>query len=417
MASDESGGDVEVLRALGMESRTRRRIRQLLLWLCLPLALAALGYGGVHLYRQRALQQRPHYRSERVVRSDIQVVVSATGTLKGQNTVEVGAEVSGRVAAVHADFNDRVKKGQLLLEIDPEQARASVDEARARVAEADAAIKQAEASLLEARQNAQRAEREQTQGLVSQKELEALRAALLRAQASSESAKASALMARATLKSQSSRLEKTRIVSPIDGVVLARLVEPGQTVNAGMTTPVLFKLAEDLRRMRLFVYVDEADIGRTREGQSASFTVDAYPDKTFPSRVVSLRNEPKEEQNVVSYEAVLAVDNDALLLRPGMTATATIVADRRASVLAVPNAALRFTPPLVAARDGAQRPRGRGVWTVDAEAGKEPQQPEPEPRFVPLKTGASDGRYTEVISGGVRAGTPVLVDLIEEKKR
>jgi HlyD family secretion protein len=180
---------------------------------------------------------------------------------------------------------------------------------------------------------------------------------------------------------------------------------------------VLFKLAEDLRRMRLFVYIDEADIGRTREGQGASFTVDAYPDKTFASRVVSLRNEPKEEQNVVSYEAVLAVDNDALLLRPGMTATATIVADRRTSVLAVPNAALRFTPPPVATRDGAQRPRGRGVWTLDAAADKEPQQPPPEPRFVALKTGASDGRYTEVISGGIRAGTPVLVDLIEEKKR
>jgi HlyD family secretion protein len=223
-------------------------------------------------------------------------------------------------------------------------------------------------------------------------------------------------MARATLKSQTSRLEKTRIVSPISGVVLARLVEPGQTVNAGMTTPVLFKLAEDLRRMSLYVYIDEADVGRTREGQSASFTVDAYPDKTFASKVVSLHNEPKEEQNVVSYEAVLAVDNDALLLRPGMTGTATIVADRRVSVLSVPNAALRFTPPVVATRDAPQKPRGRGVWTLaksDADQGAS----ELEPRFIPVKTGASDGSNSEVISGDLREGVRVLVDVIEEKKK
>src|SRR5690606_38021433 len=141
----------------------------------------------------------------------------------------------------------------------------------------------------------------------------------------------------------------------------------------------------------------------------------AYPDKTFPSRVVSLRNEPKEEQNVVSYEAVLAVDNDALLLRPGMTATATIVADRRESVLAVPNAALRFTPPLTA-REGPQQPRGRGGWTREA-AASPADGPRPGPRFVPLQPGAGGGRYAEVVSGGLRVDTPVLVDLVEEKKR
>jgi HlyD family secretion protein len=418
MPSDENGGDVQVLKVLGVENRAQRRTRKLVFWLLSALVLAALGYAGFHFYRKRALQQRPQYQSEKASRRDVQVIVSATGTLKGQNTVEVGAEVSGRVAQVYVDFNDRVTKGQLLLEIDPEQARASVDEARARVAEADAAIKQAAASLLEARQNAARAEQQVTQGLVSQKELEALRAAFARAEASSESAKASALMARATHKSQVSRLEKTRIVSPISGVVLARLVEPGQTVNAGMTTPVLFKLAEDLRRMSLYVYVDEADIGRTREGQSASFTVDAYPDKTFASKVISLRNEPKEEQNVVSYEAVLAVDNDALLLRPGMTGTATIIADLRAAVLTVPNAALRFTPPVMVTRDGPQTPRGRGVWLApERESSAASGEPEPKPRFVALKTGASDGQSTEVIGGNLREGARVLTDVIEEKKR
>jgi HlyD family secretion protein len=395
------------MHTLGV-GRPARRGRAFLLWLGLAAVLAALGYAGLRWYQKRELAKRPQYQSEPASRSDIQVIVSATGTLKGQNTVEVGAEVSGRVATVLVDFNDQVKLGQLLLEIDPEQARAAVDEARARVGEADAATKQAQASLLEARQNAARGEQQAAQGLVSQKELEGVRAALARADASVESAKASAQMARATLKSQTSRLEKTRIISPISGVVLARLVEPGQTVNAGMTTPVLFKLAEDLRRMSLYVYIDEADVGRTREGQSASFTVDAYPEKTFPSKLVSLRNEPKEEQNVVSYEAVLAVNNDALLLRPGMTGTATVVADRRSQVLTVPNAALRFTPPLLSGpRDKPAVPRGKGVWTLDGDT----------PRFIALKTGASDGRVTEVIGGKLAAGTRVLTDVVEEKKR
>ncbi|HEX6240862.1 MAG TPA: efflux RND transporter periplasmic adaptor subunit [Polyangiales bacterium] len=407
MAREDGSGDPEVMRTLGADGPLQRRVRMLALWLGLVLGVVALGFFGNRWYQARERAKQPRYVTEPAARADVQVIVSATGTLKGQNTVEVGAEVSGRVAKVYADFNDRVTQGQLLLEIDPEQARASVDEARARVAEADAATKQAQASLQEARQNAARGEQQAAQGLVSQKELEAVRAALARGEASVDSAKASAQMARATLKSQVSRLEKTRILSPISGVVLARLVEPGQTVNAGMTTPVLFKLAEDLRRMSLYVYIDEADVGRTREGQPASFTVDAYPDKVFPSKLISLRNEPKEDQNVVSYEAVLAVDNDALLLRPGMTATATIVADKRSQVLTVPNAALRFTPPSRGREPAGKQPQGRGVWTQEGDT----------PRFIPLKTGASDGQRSEVIGGKLEPGTRLLVDVVEEKKK
>lgn len=368
--------------------------------------LGGLGFGARRYWEQRALANKPRFEGEKVELRDIQVVVSATGTVKGQNTVEVGAEVSGRVSKVLVDFNDHVTVGQVLAEIDPEQLKASVDEARARVAEADAATKQARATQIEARQAAERAKQQVAQGLVSQKEVEAAEATLARAEASAESAAASAQLVRATLKSQASRLDKTRIVSPIDGIVLSRLVEPGQTVTAGFQTPVLFKLAEDLRRMSLFVYVDEADIGRTREGQSATFTVDAYPDKVFPSKVVSLRNEPKEDQNVVTYEAVLAVDNSDLLLRPGMTATATIVAEVRKGALAVPNAALRFTPPNLP-REEVQQSRRRGVWLRGTD----------KPTFQPIKTGVSDGQWSEVTSGKLKPGTEVLVDVIEEKKR
>jgi HlyD family secretion protein len=335
-------------------------------------------------------------------------VVTATGTLQGLNTVEVGAEVSGRVSKVNVDFNDQVKRGQVLAEIDPEQSKAAVDEASAHVGEADAAIHQARASLLEAQQNADRAKQQLPQGLISQHDHDATLAALDRAQASLESAQATAIVARATLKSARSRLDKTDILAPIDGVVLSRLVEPGQTVTAGFQTPLLFKLTEDLRRMSLHVYVDEADVGRVRERQHATFTVDAYPERVFESRVLSLRNEPKTDQNVVTYEAVLEVDNNELLLRPGMTATATIRSDVRKDVVSIPNAALRFTPPdLEDDKKQQARVSTKRVWMLK----------DKKPTPIPVRTGVSDGESSELISGKVSPGDELLVDVIEERKR
>jgi HlyD family secretion protein len=385
--------DPEVVSALELgKSHKRRRWLSGLVTLVLVAALVAF---GMHYFEQRAASRLPQYESESVARGDIEVVVTATGTLLGLNTVEVGAEVSGRVSKVHVDFNDSVKQGQVLAEIDPEQSRAAVDEASARVAEADAAIHQARASLLEAEQNAKRAEQELPRGLIAQRDHDATLAARERAKAAVESASASAIVARATLKSARSRLSKTSIMSPIDGVVLSRLVEPGQTVTAGFQTPLLFKLTEDLRRMSLRVYVDEADVGRVRDGQKATFTVDAYPDKVFPSRVLSLRNEPKTEQNVVTYEAVLEVDNSALLLRPGMTATASIKSDVRKNVVTLPNAALRFTPPQPAQLGRKSRQTAqRRVWILEG------QTPVP----VVVRTGVSDGERTELLSGEVKPG-------------
>lgn len=401
MPEPQSSADPDVLNTLGLAGAARSRKRRWLVWAGVLLLLGAAAFGVTHLLQQRARAARPTYEKAKVTRSDIQVVVSATGTLKGRSTVEVGAEVSGRVTQVLVDYNDRVTQGQLLAVIDPEQSQAAVEEAAARVRESDAAIRQAQATLVEARQTRERTHVQAKDGLVSQKELEAAEAALERAEATLLSAQASATVARATLGSARSRLDKTRIVSPIDGIVLSRSIEPGQTVTAGFQTPLLFKLTEDLRRMELLVYVDEADVGRAREGQQASFTVDAYPDKTFPSKVLSLRNEPKEEQNVVTYEAVLQVDNDELLLRPGMTATATIVADVRRNVLAVPNAALRFAPPKMDPSQ-APKPGERRVWVLRSDT----------PQPMPVRTGVSDGRLTEVRDGSLREDTEVITDMV-----
>jgi HlyD family secretion protein len=400
MAERPDAGDKDVLLTLGMGNRAGGGRRWL--WLIvIILAVGALGFGVRHYLAQRALAMQPRYEQGKVVRGDIQVAVSATGTLNGRSTVEVGAEVTGRVMEVLVDYNAQVTRGQLLAVIDPERSRMSVEESLARVREAEASIRQSKATRQEASQTRDRALREAKDGLVSQKDLEASEAALERAEATLLSAQATATVAKATLGSQRSLLEKTRIVSPIDGIVLARSVEPGQTITAGFSTPVLFKLTEDLRRMELLVYVDEADVGRVREGMAATFTVDAYPDKSFPSKVLSLRNEPHEEDNVVTYEAVLEVDNDELLLRPGMTATATIVSDVRHAVLGVPNAALRFAPaqlePGQVAKPGEHR-----VWALHGD------KVEP----IAVETGVSDGRLTEIRKGPLKEGMELVTDAI-----
>jgi HlyD family secretion protein len=373
-------------------------------WVVAVVVLAALVLGGGRLLRQRAAAQAPRYLTEPVRRADVHVTVSATGKIQGLNTVEVGAEVTGKVLRVLVDYNDRVTKGQVLAEIDPEQLNAALEETRAQVLAAEANIRTAQATLVETKQARARAEEQAKQGLVAQKELETARAAAARAEASLASSTASASLARASLKSAQSRLAKTKIIAPIDGIVLARAVEPGQTVTSGFQTPVLFRVAEDLTKLSLHVDVDEADIGRVKEGGDASFTVDAYPQRTFPSKVVSLRNEPKTSQSVVSYEAVLTVDNSELLLRPGMTATATITSETVKDVLVVPNAALRFAPPVVPGVAPPPPPKADEKRVYVLRGGS--------PAPLPLKVGATDGHVTQIVNAELAAGSEVVVDVV-----
>lgn len=394
----------EIRRKLGLDGRGRRRI--LLRLVIGAVVLVLLVLGARFYWQRRAESLAPKYRTEPVVRTDVQVTISATGQLQGLNTVEVGAEVTGKVLRVLVDYNDKIERGQLLAEIDPEQLKAAVDEARAQVLSAESNIKTAEATSVEARQARDRALSQAKSGLIAAQELEAAQAAAARAEASRGSSRASADLARASLNSALSRLEKTKILAPIDGIVLARLVEPGQTVTAGFQTPILFKLAEDLTQLELHVDVDEADIGRVREGMDGFFTVDAYPGRRFPTRILSLRNDPQTLQNVVTYEAVLSVDNSTRELRPGMTVTATIVSQTIAEALVIPNAALRFTPPTTGppgpgAVNAALRGADKRVYVL------RDQTLTP----VPVKVGASDGHVTEFLTGSLDLGTEVVVDV------
>ena len=399
----------DIARTLGVVAVPKRSAKAKRVLFALPV-LALMGVGALWL-SAKARPASPRYETAVVTRGDLNVVVTAIGTLQPVNTVEVGAEISGRVEQVLVDFNTTIRRGDALAEIDPRQLRAQVQRSEASLEAAEAALQQARATLLEARQNATRAEELAAATLVSTQELDAARATLERAGASVASANAQVAVSRESLNAERANLEKAIIRSPIDGVVLARKVEPGQTVAASFQTPVLFKLAEDLSRMKLLVNVDEADMGAVREGQPAMFTVDAFPHREFPARIVSLRNEPQTVQGVVSYEAVLSVDNADGLLRPGMTATATITVESRRDALLVPNAALRFIPPGTApspelAGSGAKPGEvSDQVWVLR----------EGRPAPVRLKKGVSDGRFSEVLDGEVAPGLPLVVDLAQGK--
>lgn len=399
----------EMSKHLGLDRGARwRRVAWRAVKLTIVVAVLVLTVRMVQ--RVRRPNAPAQYVTTAVSRGELRVVVSATGRVEAATTIEVGAEVSGRITRLLVDDNARVTRGQLLAEIDPQQLAAEVAQQRAQLAAARATVRQARATVTEQEQLSTRTSALAALALATQQNVESNQASVERARAAYDVAVANAQLAEAGGAAARSRLDKATIRSPIDGIVLARLVEPGQTVTAGFTTPVLFKLAEDLTRMILRVDVDEADIGRVRHGNLATFTVDSYPGRQFSSRVVSVRNEPKIEQNVVTYEAELEVINTDLSLRPGMTATATMVTEVRADVLLVANAALRFLPPGVSAGSPVSH-EGR-VWLAPKprSAATRAGVPVGEPVAVALRLGASDGINTEVVGGELAANTLVIID-------
>ena len=411
----------EVSRVLGLDARPTKG-RRVTRWLIGVAALALVAFAASRWIGSG--KGEVAYRTAPVTRGSLSVTVTATGALAPTDQVEVGSELSGRVDAVYVDFNASVRAGQPLARLDTSkldaqerQSSASVDAARARVLEA-------EASVTEAKVAATRTRELYAAELVSQSVLDTAEASLARAEASLASARAQVAQAEATLNAVETDLTKTVIRSPVDGVVLNRAVDPGQTVAASLQAPVLFTIAQDLRRMELHVDVDEADVSRVANGQQATFTVDAYPDRTFPATIREVRYASKTVQGVVTYEAVLEVDNAELLLRPGMTATADISVERIDDALLVPNAALRFQPTgatspaqssggllsmLLPRRPRRERPADAGnggagikrVWTLS----------EGQPVPVRLTTGASDGVHTVITSGDVAEGLPLIVDV------
>nr|WP_298717631.1 efflux RND transporter periplasmic adaptor subunit [uncultured Steroidobacter sp.] len=393
-------------------------------WAAIALVIIAAAY---YLFG-RGDSKAVTYTTQEVVKGDLTVTVTATGNLEPRNQVEIGSELSGTVAKVNVDVNDEVKAGQVLAVLDTTRLKAQVLQQESLLASAEARVLQADASAKEARANLARLQKvRELSGnkLPSQQDLDVAEAAVARADGELAAAKAAVAQSRASLETVRTDLGKTEIRSPINGVILVRSVEPGQTVAASLQAPVLFIMAEDLKKMELHVSVDEADVGAVAVGQEASFTVDAYPNRRFQAHITQVHFASSNTKassssssssgqasatstGVVTYETVLEVDNPELLLRPGMTATAEIVTTNIEDAVLVPNAALRFSPePVNAAPQGGgplsaimprmrfgprQQQKGTGRRMGRAyilEQGK--------PAMVMFRAGATDGRMTQVL--------------------
>lgn len=402
-------------------------------------ATAILVVGAVALFwwQRDTPAATPQYKTQPVQRGDLKVVVTATGTLAPVNQVQVGSELSGIVKSVEVDYNDRVKIGQVLARLDTAKLATQVLQSRASLEAARGKVLQTMATVAETSRNMERLQSvlEISQGrAVSQHDLEAAQAALDRARADQTSAEAGVKQSEALLKTIEADLAKAVIISPINGVVISRSVEPGQTVAASLQAPVLFALAEDLAKMELHVDVDEADVGQVKDGQAATFTVDAYPERTYPARISQVRYGSKTVGGVVTYETLLEVDNSDLSLRPGMTATANITVKEVHDALLAPNAALRFVPPVKNDGNNAKSKNSGSVLTrlfprprrnapvkkeISNKGSKKPQRvwvvQEGNLTPLPVSTGATDGTFTEITGGGLQPGQELVVDSITNK--
>lgn len=382
--------DQALASRLGLEpKRKRRRI-----WLWIGAAILVLGVGAWFALRAGTAHS---YVTKPVTRGLLAVNVSATGTLAPRNQVDVGAQVSGRIDKLYVDFNDHVKKGQVLAQINTDQLVAQLQQAQATLAQARATLDQSQLT------HDRHAELER-HNAISREQLNVSTGDLARA-------KAGVALAQATVDQDKTQLGWATIYAPIDGVVLDRKVSAGQTVAASFTTPVLFTLASNLDDMELDVDIDEADVGEVRAGAKASFTVDAYPARRFFARLISVHNAPKTVQGVVTYQGVLLEKNAGGLLKPGMTATAEIEADSIKNALLIPNAAIRFVPPDDVKKNAPAAPpalngvNAARVWTLDGKVLK-PHD---------LRLGATDGRLTQIISGDLKPGDDVVIDFADKK--
>ncbi|MFO0602686.1 MAG: efflux RND transporter periplasmic adaptor subunit [Polyangiales bacterium] len=332
-------------------------------WILAVLALAAAAAVGVAAYRRKSAAPAPRYLTGAVTRGDVEETIRATGTVEPVLSVQVGAQISGRITRVAVDYNSRVRAGELLAEIDPTPYRAQAAQVRAQLASARAQLAQRRADLTLAERNLARATQLRAQELNAQSDVDVAVASRDAARAAVGVATAQVEQAGASLEAAQNNLTYTRILAPIDGVVATRSVDPGQSVAASLQTPTLFVIVNDLTHMRVIANVDEANIGKLAEGMEATARVDAFPRDSFRGTVRTLRITPITTNGVVTYQAVIDVENPQARLRPGMTATVTAVTARHEGVLRVPNAALRYRPsnasadPTVGGRDG-----GVGAW-------------------------------------------------------
>ena len=423
----KSNEESEMARALNLSGSAdnRRRIGK---WVIAIILVAVASSGLIVFLKSSRSAGVVQYKTQEVRRGDLTVIVIATGTLQPTNEVDVSSELSGIIKTVEVDYNSKVKSGQPLAILDTSKLEAQVTQSRAALESSKAKVLQAQATVKETRSKlAQLKKVKELSGnkVPSQTEIDAAEAALDRALADVASAKAAVSQAQAILGANLTDLSKAVIRSPVNGIVLTRKVEPGQTVAAALDPPVLFKLAEDLTKMELHVDVDEADVGHIQEGQTATFSVAAYPDRTYDARIVQTRFGSTTTSGVVTYETVLKVDNQGLTLRPGMTATADIVVKKVEKAMLVPSTALRYAPPVVREEKKSSngligtllpRPPMSGAQQSEDAASKKPQRVwtlrDGQLVAVPVTVGSTNGAMTEILAGEIQPGMPVVVDTV-----
>lgn len=416
-AAKTSGApDLAAILAASGSGRKRRRF----LWPIVFIVLLVAAAGAYTYFGSNGT--RYDYTTQPVKRGDLSVIVTATGSVQPTDQVDISSELSGTVRKVNVSYNSSVKTGDVLAELDTNKQEADVQSARAQLASAKASVLKAEAEAASAKNTLDRLTGLVSNRISSQQELDAAKYTYDAAVATKAVNQAAVLSAEASLQLAEVNLSKLRIISPIDGVVLTRDVDPGQTVASSLNAPVLFTIAGDLRHMELQVAVDEADVGQVKEGQLAKFSVDAYPDRSFPATIETVRFASETVSNVVTYKAILTVDNSDLLLRPGMTATADITVESVSDSVLVPNAALRYSPPAAVGGNRGSfltrlfsppRPRSnrssdqasavnRAVWVLRAGV----------PTRVSVETGPTDGQFTVLKSGDLKEGDLLITDAV-----
>jgi len=372
------------------------------------IVLAAIAAGTVAYVRWQRQPEKSPYITAEVTRGPIVRTITTTGAVDPVITVEVGAYVSGTIQACYCDYNTQVKAGQLCAKIDPRPYQVVVDQAAANLGNAQAQLHKDQAGLVYAKINYERDAQLRTHGVVSQDTVDNDKSVLDESIAQVKLDESTIVQRQAELHAAQVNLDYTNIVSPVDGTVVARNITIGQTVAASFQTPTLFLIAQDLTKMQADTNVSESDVGSAKVGQKASFTVEAYPNRTFWGRVSQVREAPITVQNVVTYDVVVSVDNSDLALLPGMTANTHIITDERTDIVRVPLAALRFSPQGLrrsppAAKSGADD----SVWTLR----------EGRLERVPVTTGLKDGSFAEIVRGDLQPGDRVVVDEVSRDGR
>lgn len=378
---------------------------------------------GFFVFRSR--KPEITYRTMPVERGDIVSVVAATGNLSAVTTVQVGSQVSGPIQKLHVDYNSRVRKDQPIAEIDPALFNAAVQQAQGNALSAEANLQRAKVTLADAERTLRRNKQLLADGIISQGDYDQAETAMQTARSTVRAAEGSVAQTRGALQQAKTNLRYSIIRSPVDGIVISRSVDVGQTVAASFQTPTLFSIAQDLTKMQIEVSVDEADISRVALDQSASFTVDAYPEQKFGGRVKQIRSAPVVNQNVVTYVVVVSVDNAELKLKPGMTANVAIQVAKKENVLTLPLAALRFKPRLADAKESGGK-NGTAPAAVPGKVAKEGGKPadrrkagrgqqvfvlrDGKPVAVPITTGISNSSRIELLEGELKEGDGVIVE-------